>query len=110
MIHCYALDLKDDPNLIAAYDDWHRRVWPEVLEHLQRSGIRRCTIHHAGNRLFMITESDAPVATDGGGAALPPRVQAWEDLMAGFQQALPFAKPGEKWVHMERIFDWQADR
>jgi L-rhamnose mutarotase len=56
----------------------------------------------------MITESDAPVATDGGGAPLPPRVQEWEELMAGFQQALPFAEPGEKWVRMERIFDWTA--
>ena len=108
MLRHFALDLKDDPELIAAYEAWHQKVWPEVLEHLRQSGITRCTIHRAGNRLFMITESDAPVATDGGGAALPPRVQAWEDLMAGFQQALPFAKPGEKWVRMERIFDWKT--
>jgi L-rhamnose mutarotase len=33
-----------------------------------------------------------------------PKVQAWEQLMWGFQQALPEAKPGEKWLPMERIF------
>jgi L-rhamnose mutarotase len=33
-----------------------------------------------------------------------PMVQAWEQLMWRFQQALPEAKPGEKWLRMERIF------
>ena len=110
MIACFALDLKDDPALIAEYDRWHRKVWPEVLEHLRAQGITRCTIHRAGNRLFMITEGGSGAATDGGGAAVPARVQEWEDLMNTFQQPLPFAKPGEKWVRMEKIFDWRADR
>jgi L-rhamnose mutarotase len=56
----------------------------------------------------MIVESETGTATDGGGAPLPPRVQEWEDLMATYQQALPFAKPGEKWVRMDRIFDWNT--
>ncbi len=38
MITCYALDLKNDPALIAAYEAWHRAVWPEVLEHLKATG------------------------------------------------------------------------
>ena len=33
-----------------------------------------------------------------------PKVRDWEKLMWKFQQALPEAKPGEKWVPMERIF------
>jgi len=33
-----------------------------------------------------------------------PRVQAWEQLMWKFQQPLPEAEPGEKWLRMERIF------
>lgn len=106
----YTLDLKDDPELIAQYDDWHTRVWPEVLEHLQRSGITRCSIHRAGNRLFMTVESLTGATTDGSGAALPERVQQWEDLMDIYQQRLPLAKPGEKWVLLETIFDWQAPR
>ena len=110
MIRHYALDLKDDRELIAEYEEWHRRVWPEVLDHLRRSGITRCTIHRAGNRLFMTVESSTGAATDGGGAALPPRVQEWEDLMDRFQQRLPFAQPGEKWVLLEPIFDWCAQK
>jgi L-rhamnose mutarotase len=108
MTTCYALDLKNDAALIAAYESWHRAVWPDVLEHLKRQGIRSCSIHRTGNRLFMIVGSDSGAATDGGGSPLPPRVQEWEDLMATYQQALPFAKPGEKWVRMDRIFDWNT--
>ena len=33
------------------------------------------------------------------------KVQEWEKLMWKFQQALPFAKEGEKWVLMNKIFD-----
>jgi L-rhamnose mutarotase len=109
MTSCYALDLKNEPALIAAYDDWHTRVWPEVLEHLRAQGITRCEIHRADNRLFMIVESTTGAATDGGGLALPPRVREWEELMSTFQQPLPFARPGEKWVRMERIFYWEAE-
>ncbi|MBK8612229.1 MAG: L-rhamnose mutarotase [Flavobacteriales bacterium] len=110
MITCYALDLKNDPALIAAYEAWHRAVWPEVLEHLKAQGIRSCSIHRAGDRLCMMLESESGAATDGGGGPLPPRVQEWEDLMASYQQPLPFAKPGEKWVRMDRIFDWCAPK
>ncbi len=31
-------------------------------------------------------------------------VMQWEKLMWGYQQALPTAKPGEKWVLMQKIF------
>jgi L-rhamnose mutarotase len=109
MTTCYALDLKDDPVLIVEYERWHRNVWPEVLEHLRAQGITGCEIHRAGNRLFMIVESTTGAATDEGGLALPPRVREWEEFMSTFQQPLPFAKAGEKWVRMERIFDWRTE-
>ena len=31
-------------------------------------------------------------------------VQQWENTMWEYQQALPIAKPGEKWVLMQKIF------
>jgi L-rhamnose mutarotase len=31
-------------------------------------------------------------------------VQEWESLMGTFQKMLPQAKPGEKWLLMERVF------
>jgi len=32
------------------------------------------------------------------------KVQEWEQLMWKYQQALPSAKPGEKWLLMDKIF------
>jgi L-rhamnose mutarotase len=37
--------------------------------------------------------------------AADPKVQEWENFMWSFQQALPWAKPGEKWMLMEKIFE-----
>ena len=37
--------------------------------------------------------------------ATNPKVQEWENLMWKFQQALPWAKTGEKWILMEKIFE-----
>ena len=33
-----------------------------------------------------------------------PKVQEWEDLMWKYQQALPFAIKGEKWILMDKIY------
>jgi L-rhamnose mutarotase len=33
-----------------------------------------------------------------------PKVREWEELMWKFQEMLPGAKPGEKWLLMEKIF------
>jgi len=40
----------------------------------------------------------------GAADAADPRVQEWERLMWTYQRALPWAKPGEKWVLMDRIY------
>lgn len=105
--HCLALDLKEDPKLIEAYDSYHREVWPEVLESLTSSGIEHMEIYRIENRLFMIIEVSDDFSFDKKAQldADNPKVQEWEILMWKYQQALPFAKPGEKWVLMEKIFE-----
>jgi L-rhamnose mutarotase len=101
-----ALDLKDDPKLIRAYEEWHTRVWPEVLKSVRDSGIRKMEIFRAGNRLTMIIEASDSFTPESKARAdrANPKVQEWEKLMWNYQQALPFAKPGEKWVAMKPIF------
>jgi L-rhamnose mutarotase len=36
---CFALDLKDDPALIAEYRKYHEKIRPEVTQSLKDSGI-----------------------------------------------------------------------
>lgn len=104
--YCLALDLVDDPQLIAEYEDYHRNVWPEIKKSITDSGIQNMEIYRAGNRLFMIMEVDDSFSFDRKGAmdTANPTVQKWEQLMWKYQQALPVAKPGEKWIIMDKIF------
>lgn len=106
MRYCLALDLKNDPQLIAAYDEYHNSVWPEVIESIKESGIEQLEIYRVSNRLFMIMEVNDHFSFENK-AKLDAKneiVQHWEQTMWEYQQALPIAKPGEKWILMEKIF------
>ena len=65
--HVLAVDLKDDPAVIEAYSEHHRRVWPEVLRSLARGGLADLEIYRLGRRLVMIVEPPT--------ASTPPRVR-----------------------------------
>ena len=104
----FALDLENDPLLIAEYERWHRpdRIWPEVVEHLRAAGVRELEIFRCGDRLTMVMEvpDEFSAADQAALGAVSQRVRDWEELMWQFQRALPFAKAGEKWVPMARVF------
>ncbi len=104
--YCLALDLKDDPKLIKEYEKYHQKVWPEVLKSLTDAGIVDMEIYRVGNRMFMIMETDDNFSFEKKSKmdAANAKVQEWEVLMWDYQQALPLAKPGEKWMLMERVF------
>jgi len=103
---CLTLDLKDDPTLIAEYKRYHEKIWPEITRSIKDSGIVDMEIYLLGNRLFMIIEVDEAFSFDTKAQADRDnlKVQEWETLMWKYQQQLPQARPGEKWVLMDRIF------
>ncbi len=103
---CLALDLKDDPILIAEYEQYHRNVWPEIIKSIKNSGIERLDIYRVANRLFMLIETKDDFTFEQKSAmdSTNQHVQQWELLMWKYQQALPGARVGEKWMLMERIF------
>jgi L-rhamnose mutarotase len=100
------LDLVNNPAIIREYEDYHKEVWPEVQKSIFDSGIASMEIYRVENRLFMIIETDDSFSFEKKKAMddANPKVQEWERLMWRFQQPLPFAKPGEKWVLLEKIF------
>jgi L-rhamnose mutarotase len=104
--YCLALDLVDDPQLIAEYEKYHEKIWPEIHDSIIDGGITDMEIYRFGNRLFMIMETGEGFSFDkkGNMDAANPKVQEWEALMWKYQQAIPGAKPGEKWVLMNKIF------
>ncbi|MBL0744491.1 L-rhamnose mutarotase [Chryseolinea lacunae] len=103
---CFALDLRDDPALIAEYEFWHRNVWPGIPKTITDAGITNMEIYRILNRLFMImdTTDDYDPAAKAAADAANPLVQQWEAHTWKYQQALPHAMPGEKWMPMEKIF------
>jgi L-rhamnose mutarotase len=103
---CLTLDLKNDPELIAEYKRYHQKIWPEITRSIKDSGIEDMEIYLLGTRMFMIMEVNETFsfATKTKMDQSNPKVQEWEALMGTFQQTLPQAKPGEKWLLMERVF------
>jgi L-rhamnose mutarotase len=104
---CLTLDLKDDPQLIAEYRRYHEKIWPEITRSIKDSGIEALEIYLLGARMFMVMEVNEHFSFEAKRRAdqSNPKVQEWENLMWRFQQSLPQAKPGEKWVLMEKIFE-----
>ena len=102
----WALDLKDDPLLIEEYKTHHEAVWPEIIASIKNAGVEDVEIYLVGNRLFMIMTVNDTFSFERKATmdAANEKVQEWETLMWQFQQALPFAKEGEKWMLLEKIF------
>jgi L-rhamnose mutarotase len=105
---CLALDLVDDPALIAAYEHYHRpdQIWPDIPAGIRAAGILDMQIYRLGNHLFMIAETADGVDLDAAfrDVGTYPRQPEWAALMAGFQQRLPEAQPGEHWAKMKPVF------
>src|SRR5262249_50246266 len=104
--YCLTLDLKDDPKLIAEYRRYHYKIWPEITKGIRESGIVDMEIFLLDTRMFMILEVSESFSFEAKAKAdrANSKVQEWEELMWRFQKPLPNAKPGEKWMLMERIF------
>ncbi|MFG6685725.1 L-rhamnose mutarotase [Mariniflexile sp. HNIBRBA6329] len=99
-------DLKDDESLIAEYKQLHKNVWPEIIKSIKDSGIINMEIYNKGNRLFMVLEVEGSFSFERKTKmdTNNPKVQEWESLMWKFQQKLPMANQGEKWLLLEEIF------
>lgn len=112
MLHYLICDLKNDPALIAEYEHHHAagRTWPAITASILRAGITDMQLYRAGNRLLMVMVTDetySPArqeALNNGNAV----VAEWETLMDRYQQRLPFAENGAKWVPMTKIFQLGA--
>ncbi|WP_166333597.1 L-rhamnose mutarotase [Sphingobacterium chungjuense] len=105
--HVLALDLVDQADLIEEYESYHRAIWPEIEESILSAGVHQMAIYRFGNRLMMLMDvgDDFSFERKADADAKNERVQEWEKLMWKYQQALPGAKAGEKWVLMDKIFE-----
>ena len=92
-----ALNLKDDRQKIEEYKEYHRAVWPEVLEGLRGIGISKMKIFLLGRRMFMYFEAgdDFDPRRDFQQYQVAERAREWETLMRGLQERVAEAGPDE---------------
>ncbi|EGR27490.1 hypothetical protein IMG5_194930 [Ichthyophthirius multifiliis] len=106
-IYYLTLDLKDDQNLIQLYEEHHKKIWPEITKGIKDSGVLNMQIYRVSTRLFMVMEVDEYFSFEKMEQMDKnnQKVQQWQNLMDQFQQRLPYAQNGEKWVLLQKIFD-----
>jgi L-rhamnose mutarotase len=101
-----ALDLKNDPELIKEYLQYHTPEfgWKVINEGIKKSGVEIMDIYQVDNRLFMICELPVDVDFEEAWQKMGTyeRQEEWGKLMSKFQQALP--GHNLEWVKMKRIY------
>jgi L-rhamnose mutarotase len=104
--YCLTLDLKSDLRLIEEYEEYHKKIWPEIGKSIRDSGIEQMEIYRHGTRLVMVMDVNDHFSFDKKSEADKnnPKVKEWEELMWKYQQPVDGAAAGEKWVLMKRIF------
>jgi len=108
MKHCLTLDLKDNPELIEEYKQWHTpdKIWKEIPKGIKEVGIKEMEIFIWQNRMFMIVETDENFDwnTQMENLSKLPRQDEWELFMDKYQQRLDPDNYDVKWQKMDSIF------
>jgi len=109
--YCLTVNLVNNPEMIAEYEAYHKKIRPEIEESIREAGVTQMDIYRIDNHLFMImeTEDDFSFERKAKMDAENPKVQEWEQLMWKYQEGLPSAKDGEKWVVMKKIFAMEGE-
>lgn len=97
--------LRIKPEAIEKYKEYHRKVWPEVLQTITECNIRNYSIFLKDDLLFGYMEYHGQDRqADWAKMAADPKTQEWWSIMEPMQQPLSTRKPGEWWADMEEVF------
>ena len=102
------INLRDDPELVEKYKEYHRNVWPETEQALKAVGITAMKIFLLGRSMFMYIETvdDFVVERDFlKYLEQDPKCREWDDLMRTFQEKVSEAKADEWWAMMEQVYE-----
>jgi L-rhamnose mutarotase len=104
--------LKDDPEIIRRYEEYHAHPWPEVVEGTLACGVQRIFIYRFGRLLFMYLEvpDDFELDRDFDGYMSTARAREWDELMRTFQEPVEGAEPGKTWVPMTEVYALEAKK
>ena len=66
--YAMTIDLKNDPEILALYEEYHSNVWPEVRQAVKKVGMENVRIFRFGTRLVQIFDArdDFDITRSGG--------------------------------------------
>lgn len=101
----YGMILRLRPEAEASYREYHRAVWPDVLQTITACNIRNYTIFLRDGCLFAYFEYvGQDYAADMRKMAADPATQCWWSIMEPMQEPLANRAEGEWWAAMEEVF------
>ena len=101
----YGMLLRVKPEFEQEYLEYHKAVWPEVLDLIRDCNIRNYSIFLKDHFLFAYYEYvgidfDADMAK----MAAHPKMREWWEIMEPMQDPIPTREPGAWWARMEEAF------
>jgi len=93
------------PEFEQEYMEYHKAVWPEVLELIRDCNVRNYSIFLHDHQLFAYYEYvGVDFKTDMARMAAHPKMIEWWEIMQPMQEPVSSAQPGEWWVRMVEAF------
>ena len=102
------INLREDPQIIEKYKEYHRNVWPEVEQALRKVGVTSMKIFLLGRRLFMYMETIDGFSVDQDFSQYlkqHPKCVEWDAHMRTYQEKLSVAREDEWWAMMEQVYE-----
>jgi L-rhamnose mutarotase len=89
----------------STYKQYHRAVWPEVLDKILECNIRNYSIYFKDDFLFSYFEyHGSDLKSDWKKMDSHAKTQEWWAVMQPMQEPLSTRKEGEWWAEMEEVF------
>jgi L-rhamnose mutarotase len=97
--------LKVRPDKIAEYKEFHKSVWPEMLDALKRTGWHNYSLFmREDGLLFGYFETPESLAAAQQGMSKEEVNERWQTMMAPFFENLEGQHPDEGLLELEEVF------
>ncbi len=97
--------LKVRKEVIPEYKEWHRKVWPDMLDALRRHGWRNYSLFMREDGLmFGYVEVEESFQASLDGMADEEVNQRWQEMMAPYFEIPEGARPDQSMIELEEVF------
>lgn len=97
--------LKVKPELIEEYKMHHKKVWPEMLDALRRTGWHNYSLFmRSDGMLFGYFETPADLQTAVDGMSQEEVNARWQKMMAPYFESLEGSRPDEMMRELDEVF------